>query len=125
MKESKYKDLAWNTKGGSGTKSPDYPFYNSYKWRKFSKARIKRNPLCECESCTQSDNPEIATMTDHIIPIKQGGAKWDEMNLQSMSKLKCHQIKRSEEAQGIYEDHVFNESGEKISKRKLNNNVSI
>lgn len=123
MKGSKYKPLPWNDKGGqSGVNSPDYPFYNSYKWRKFSKARIKRNPLCQCAECRDSSNPLLATMTDHIIPIKQGGSKWDELNLQSMNKMKCHQKKRKREQMKIYEDHVLNAAGEKISKRKALSN---
>lgn len=122
MKGNKYKRLSWSSsgkaKGKSGVNSPDYPFYNSWKWRKFSKARIKRNPICECDECAVSSSPELADMTDHIIPIQQGGAKMDEMNLQSMSKLKCHQEKRSREARNIFEPHTLNADGDKISKQK-------
>jgi len=62
-------------------------------------------------------------MTDHIIPIRIGGSKFDERNLQSMNKLKCHQIKRQKESQGLYEAHVYNENSEKVSARKFNEGV--
>ena len=40
--------------------------------------------------------PKRIPMVDHIIPIKQGGAKYDQSNLQSLCWA-CHSRKSAEE----------------------------
>jgi len=123
--ENKFKKLPWQQPAPVKIKkvSDDYPFYNSHRWRQYSLARRKRHPNCVCELCISSDDPLDGTMTDHIIPIRIGGSKFDERNLQTMNKLKCHQVKRQRERQGLYEEYTFNELGEKISSRKFNEGV--
>jgi len=59
----------------------DKSFYHSPAWRKLSKLHKKLNPMCNVEGCR---NP--VHTTDHIIPIKKGGAKLDMDNLQSLCK---------------------------------------
>lgn len=65
------------------------PFYLSTRWRKTSKLYRKHNPVCECKECEQLGRVLPAECVDHIIPIKEGGAKFDWDNLQSMS-WSCH-----------------------------------
>ena len=64
-------------------------FYHSKEWTRLRKAFIAENPFCVV--CHQ-----YAKIIDHIIPIKQGGAKLDENNLQSLC-LACHNQKSSKE----------------------------
>lgn len=61
--------------------SPDYPFYNSKRWRNYS-----RRFRLLCEVCEGEGRTTAAAVTDHIIPIQQGGAKWDSDNHMGM----CH-----------------------------------
>ena len=39
-------------------------------------------------------------MTDHIIPIEQGGAEWDQRNYMALSN-KVHNVKRALESRGF------------------------
>ena len=64
-------------------------FYNSSEWKKVRLLVLTSNPFCiEC------GHP--ADTVDHIVAIKNGGAKLDLKNLQSMCKS-CHNIKENEE----------------------------
>ena len=64
-------------------------FYNSRAWRRASKNHLEDEPLCrKCGA--------IAVMTDHVIPIKRGGSKWDASNWQSLCQS-CHARKSAEE----------------------------
>lgn len=63
-------------------------FYSGTKWRKLRLWFLKRNPLCSCGA--------DAAMVDHIQPIKQGGAKYEESNLQTMCNP-CHSRKSAKE----------------------------
>ena len=57
------------------------PHHNGKKLRDYF---IKRNPLCKW--CNEEGKTKVADVVDHILPIKQGGSKIDESNLQSL----CH-----------------------------------
>lgn len=65
-------------------------FYSSTAWRKLSKLQLKSKPLCE--ECLSKDKVTLAKIADHIQPIKEGGARLDTNNLQSLC-LKCHNTK--------------------------------
>lgn len=70
-------------------------FYDTKEWIVVRNRYRKRNPICEHDHC----NKPMHTV-DHIIPIRAGGAKFDENNLQSLC-FQCHQCKRAEEV-GLY-----------------------
>jgi len=70
----------------SGRTNPNQQFYNSTRWRKTAKSYRASNPLCEVSN--HFGNVVAAQMVDHIIPINQGGAKYDPCNLMSM----CHKL---------------------------------
>jgi 5-methylcytosine-specific restriction endonuclease McrA len=57
-----------------------------------------------CEVCyhddTMSSVVERAGVTDHIIPISEGGAMWDERNHMALCNLH-HNQKRGYEAHGL------------------------
>ena len=57
-----------------------------------------------CEVCyhddTMSSVVERAGVTDHIVPISEGGAMWDERNHMAMCQFH-HNQKRGHESQGL------------------------
>lgn len=63
-------------------------FYGSKRWRMLRRAVLHDQPLCACG--------EIATDVDHIVPIEDGGGKWDRSNLRGMC-LACHARKTNRE----------------------------
>ncbi|AMP65638.1 HNH endonuclease [Campylobacter jejuni] len=67
-------------------------FYNSVAWRKLRNAFINKNPFCA--KCGK-----FAKIIDHIVPIKQGGEKLSEENLQSLC-IVCHNEKTKNELKG-------------------------
>lgn len=80
---------------GKDTKTPEArAFYDSPRWRKVRAWYRKRHRLCE--ECLRNGRPEHATLVDHIVPVRLGGAKFADSNLQSLCDA-CHQRKRREE----------------------------
>ena len=69
-------------------------FYNSPEWIKVRKQKLAMYPLCE--ECKKNGTFVKATLVDHITPIKQGGAKFDFNNLQSLC-WSCHSRKSIKE----------------------------
>ena len=63
-------------------RSEDNKFYSSREWRAFRASYLKRHPLCI--RCKQIGITMPATIVDHIVPIIQGGDKWNENNLQPL-----------------------------------------
>ena len=68
--------------------------YSSRKWRKFRQSILAEQGGC-CEACGNVQ-PDRLLHIDHIIPIVDGGAKWDIDNLQVLCK-RCHGAKTWEE----------------------------
>ena len=64
------------------------------RWEKVSKLRLNREPLCR--SCGKLGLVVAATDADHIIPLSQGGAKYDLDNTQSLCHS-CHSRKTATE----------------------------
>ena len=69
-------------------------FYNSAEWRGARERHRREHPLCE--ECLRNGMIRPATLVDHIIPIRQGGARLDDRNLQSLCDT-CHNRKSIEE----------------------------
>lgn len=66
-------------------------------WTRFRNWYIRQYPLCrECEKQGRVTATEIV---DHIIPLAQGGDKYDERNLQPLCRSH-HQEKTSRETRG-------------------------
>lgn len=57
-------------------------FYNSTKWRKFSRLYKDKNPLCV--KCKSKGIVSSAYVADHIKPIILGGEKFNLNNIQSL-----------------------------------------
>ena len=80
-------------------------FYNSSRWRAIRNYFLKRNPLCVY--CKSKDIIKPAEVIDHIVPIKQGGEMYSELNLQALCK-RCHDKKsRSEQTTIIYNRYTM------------------
>lgn len=73
-------------------------FYNSPEWRRVRLAHLKREPFCR--ECKISGQDTFAEMVDHILPIQQGGARFDPQNLQSLCN-RCHDRKRQKESMAV------------------------
>lgn len=70
-------------------------FYHSQKWRKIRELVLKTNPLCT--HCYMQDKYTLATVADHIKPVRQGGEVWELSNLQGLCEA-CHNSKSSKES---------------------------
>ena len=78
--------------------------YNTSRWRKFRAVFLFNNPFCvfimdDGKPCNAWSNT-----ADHIVPISQGGAIWDEGNLQSLcqSHHSLKTINENRNADGTY-----------------------
>ena len=69
------------------------------RWRKASKAYLRRHPLCAM--CEKEGRVEAATVVDHVVP-HCGNMKlfWDPSNWQGLSR-RCHAIKSAPEDGGF------------------------
>jgi 5-methylcytosine-specific restriction protein A len=66
------------------SQAEDQVFYRSAKWRRTTQLYRRLNPLCEASN--YEGFIVGAEVTDHIVPIQQGGSKFDERNLMPL----CH-----------------------------------
>jgi len=87
-----------------GNTGPNAKLYNSSRWRKYA-ISIRRDATIArdgygCEVCHHVNEMGTAEVTDHIIPVKQGGAVWDRRNLMALCHLH-HNIKRGYESKGM------------------------
>ena len=95
-------------------------FYNSTTWRKCSTTFREKddNLICHVQRQYAPDFPLPSQVTDHIISINAGGARWDDKNFIPMSR-KWHDIKRGIEAhKDILVDYKQNWKGEKVPLNK-------
>lgn len=69
-------------------------FYTSMEWRKLRRVHLDANPLCV--ECLKEGRHRVATIVDHIVPIKDGGKPLDPSNLQSLC-WSCHTTKSNKE----------------------------
>lgn len=96
----------------SGFNGDNKEFYNSQKWRTYS--RIHRQQNRRCANCNKIHHDYKTLATDHIIPISQNGSKWDKRNIQSLCKNPCHMIKSAKESHGHVEPYQLNQRNERI-----------
>jgi Restriction endonuclease len=70
-------------------------FYSSYEWTMKSREHRQHEPLCR--ECKARGKVIPGTLVDHIIPIENGGDRWDDRNLQTLCDP-CHNRKRQLES---------------------------
>ena len=59
------------------------PFYNSVKWRRFSKRFLRLNPFCE--ACKKKGLVSPSRVSDHVVPRKlKRFNDFDRKNLQAL-----------------------------------------
>ena len=92
----------------AATKGSNQEFYQKAMWKRYSKRYKVGNPLCEISKAMGKVVP--SNVTDHIIPMSQGGAAWDERNHMSLSN-KVHNIKRGMEANGLLMAYIDTDQG--------------
>lgn len=74
-------------------------FYNKRKWRDdVAPQQLRREPLCRI--CSLAGKYTPATEVDHVIPMREGGAPFDMLNLQSVCGAH-HSMKTRAEQLGI------------------------
>ena len=69
-------------------------FYQSAAWRALRAALLRAHPLCRL--CEARGLLVAAKVVDHIIPIKDGGARYDISGMQCVC-IKCHNAKSARE----------------------------
>ena len=62
------------------------------RWRRLRAAHLQGQPWCVAIGCQQ-----LATDVDHVVPLSQGGERYDAGNLQSMCR-RHHQQKTAHES---------------------------
>ncbi|WP_093828052.1 HNH endonuclease [Spirosoma endophyticum] len=73
--------------GKRGTRGVPNQFYRNAPWRHLHKRQLEKQPLCE--HCLQKKILTVATVGNHIKPIRFGGEPLDENNVMSLCKS-CH-----------------------------------
>jgi 5-methylcytosine-specific restriction protein A len=63
-------------------------------WQRLRLAVLSREPFCR--RCAAEGRTTGATLVDHIVPIRAGGARLDDANLQPLCVL-CHAIKTADD----------------------------
>lgn len=81
-----------------GRAHPNNAFYNSRKWRNYSKKFRADNRLCV--RCQRLILDIADAVTDHLIRINDGGSKMDVRNHGAMHK-DCHSSKSAAESRGL------------------------
>lgn len=91
MNIPKPKKRPWIHYSASGTwgRKQDQKIYKSARWRRVREIILSENPICGCG--------KVATVVDHIKPIREGGSVWSGTNLQSMCQS-CHNSKTAKES---------------------------
>ena len=69
-------------------------FYNTPAWRITRRKQLESYPFCS--ECLKIGKRSKAIIVDHIVPVKQGGDRFDSSNLQSLC-WSCHSRKSIKE----------------------------
>lgn len=69
-------------------------FYATIEWKKKRQEYLVEHPFCV--ECRSKGRATAATIVDHILPIKMGGAPLDDCNLQGLC-WSCHSRKSVKE----------------------------
>ena len=93
----KKKKRQWVPERKPFQRTTDNTKYNTRRWKAFSKRYKAEHPLCVM--CEAEGITSAAAVTDHIVRVEDGGAMWDENNLQSLC-VYHHNQKSGKEAHG-------------------------
>jgi 5-methylcytosine-specific restriction protein A len=70
-------------------------FYQSARWRSVRAAFLRGQPMCV--ACEAAGSLVPARVVDHVVPIKDGGARFEASNLQGLC-VSCHNRKTARES---------------------------
>jgi 5-methylcytosine-specific restriction protein A len=70
------------------------PFYLRPAWRRFRNWYLANHPMCAL--CGGYGDAVPAVIVDHVVELKDGGAPYDEGNVQALC-LSCHNKKTADE----------------------------
>lgn len=65
--------------------------YNSARWKRLRGRLLRDQPWCPTPGC-----PNPTREVDHVLPIEDGGAPYDESNLQALCRI-CHSKKTADD----------------------------
>ncbi|WP_461041724.1 HNH endonuclease [Spirosoma harenae] len=91
MKAVPKKKSRWTNEEQGGVPNQ---FYRNAPWRHLRKLKLEKDPLCE--ECKEKKRLTVATVVDHIKPIRLGGEPLDMDNTRSLCKS-CHARKSAKE----------------------------
>lgn len=86
------KRLPWEWKPVQNSWSNDPIFYASREWVLLSRQVRQEEPFCK--ECLKKGITKLSEVADHIIAIKNGGAKLDRKNLQGLCRP-CNNAKKN------------------------------
>jgi 5-methylcytosine-specific restriction protein A len=69
-------------------------FYQSATWRAVRAAFLREHPACT--RCAGRGRVVAAVVADHVVPLKDGGARFDWANLDGLC-IACHNAKTAGE----------------------------
>ena len=72
-------------------------FYQSPRWRAVRAAFLREHPVCR--ACDALGVLVPAVVVDHVLPLKDGGGRYDAGNFQSLC-ISCHNRKSARERAG-------------------------
>ena len=72
----------------------EHGFYQSAAWRAVRAAFLREHPVCA--RCAGRGRVVAAVVADHVLPLKDGGARFDWANLQALC-VPCHNRKTAGE----------------------------
>jgi len=70
-----------------------HPSSNDRRWQQTRANQLRAHPYCQWPGCHR-----LATVPDHIVPLAEGGDRYNPANLQSLCDPH-HQIKTTRDAQ--------------------------
>ena len=96
-------------------------FYDGQPWERIRQRKLAQDPFCE--ECLRGGRRILATIVDHIVEIKDGGARLDMDNLQSLCHS-CHSRKtmRERNRRGVWISKTKKEKTGQAGTRKKSQN---
>lgn len=86
-------------------------FYSTAQWQRFRAWYRTKHPFCE--ECLKHDQFVPMAIVDHIVEIKDGGAKLSEGNCQSLCRS-CHQKKTAAESRKRSKNHQIGSASHRV-----------
>lgn len=90
-----HRKAKWAARNARPEIREDKRFYDSVQWKRIREAVLRKEPWCR--QCRRLGKVIVASIVDHITPIRMGGNRTVLSNLQPLCD-ECHNIKRSSES---------------------------